>query len=100
MASTIAAAPDTRLHWVTQKNSQSPDFDEATGEFYFDRNPQWFPYILNYFRLGKVHFPVDICGTQFEEELQYWGIDERYIGEPFFRGRTWEFIFHIFENKA
>ena len=80
MASTIATAPDTRLYWVLQKKNHSSDYVDGTSEFYFDRNPQWFPYILNYFRLGKVHCPVDVCGAQFEEELQYWGIDERFIG--------------------
>ena len=80
MASTIAFAPDTRLYWVTQKKVQSTDYDPVTGEFFFDRNPLWFPYILNYYRLGKIHSPPDVCGTQFEEELQFWGIDESVIG--------------------
>ena len=80
MASTIAFAPDTRLYWVTQKKVQSTDYDPVTGEFFFDRNPLWFPYILNYYRLGKIHCPPDVCGTQFEEELQFWGIDESVIG--------------------
>nr|AIU98509.1 Kv3 family voltage-gated potassium channel protein [Polyorchis penicillatus] len=79
MASTIAFAPDTRLYWITQKKAQSPDYDPLTGEFFFDRNPIWFPYILNYYRLGKIHCPPDVCGSQFEEELQYWGIDESVI---------------------
>ncbi|XP_066918705.1 voltage-gated potassium channel KCNC1-like isoform X1 [Clytia hemisphaerica] len=79
MSSTISTSPDTRLYWTTQKRSQSPDYDATTGEFYFDRNPIWFPYILNYYRLGKIHCPVDVCGAQFEEELQYWGIEERFI---------------------
>ena len=81
MASTIAVAQDTRLYWITQKKNQSPDYDPVKEEFFFDRNPLWFPYILNYYRLGKIHCPVDVCGTQFEEELQYWGIDELNIGE-------------------
>ena len=88
MSSTISTSPDTRLYWTTQKRSQSPDYDAATGEFYFDRNPIWFPYILNYYRLGKIHCPVDVCGAQFEEELQYWGIEERFIGMQFFNLST------------
>ena len=31
--------------------------------------------------LGKLHCPMDICGPMFEEELTFWGIDERQI-EP------------------
>lgn len=26
---------------------------------------------------GKLHAPADICGPLFEEELQYWGLDEK-----------------------
>ena len=27
--------------------------------------------------LGKLHAPADICGPLFEEELNYWGLDEK-----------------------
>ena len=41
--------------------------------------PSRYSYILNYYRTGKMHCPVDVCGTLFEEELQFWGIDESVI---------------------
>ncbi|KAI8489582.1 Potassium voltage-gated channel sub C member 4 [Branchiostoma belcheri] len=37
--------------------------------------------ILNYYRTGKLHYPSEVCGPLFEEELAFWGIDERQI-EP------------------
>lgn len=37
--------------------------------------------ILNYYRTGKLHAPTDICGPLFEDELNFWGIDENQI-EP------------------
>lgn len=27
------------------------------------------------FRTGKLHYPLDVCGPLFEEELKYWGLD-------------------------
>ena len=33
------------------------------------------------FLLGKLHAPTDVCGPLFEEELAFWGIDEKQI-EP------------------
>ncbi|KAF6030257.1 hypothetical protein EB796_011429 [Bugula neritina] len=35
--------------------------------------------ILNYYRTGRLHIPADVCGPAFEEELLFWGIDEKQI---------------------
>nr|XP_056702059.1 potassium voltage-gated channel subfamily C member 2 isoform X2 [Euleptes europaea] len=48
----------------------------ACREFFFDRHPGVFAYVLNYYRTGKLHCPADVCGPLFEEELAFWGIDE------------------------
>ncbi|XP_017538920.1 potassium voltage-gated channel subfamily C member 2 isoform X2 [Pygocentrus nattereri] len=48
----------------------------ANNEFFFDRHPGVFAYVLNYYRTGKLHCPADVCGPLFEEELSFWGIDE------------------------
>ncbi len=37
--------------------------------------------ILNYYRTGKLHYPTDVCGPLFEEELEYWGLDSNQV-EP------------------
>ena len=39
------------------------------------RHPGVFAQILNYYRTGKLHYPTDVCGPLFEEELEYWGLD-------------------------
>ncbi|KAK6041165.1 hypothetical protein COOONC_21330 [Cooperia oncophora] len=31
--------------------------------------------ILNYYRTGKLHYPTNVCGPLFEEELEFWGLD-------------------------
>nr|XP_056700116.1 potassium voltage-gated channel subfamily C member 4 [Euleptes europaea] len=75
--STLRTLPGTRLAWLADPDSQSNfDFDGQSNEFFFDRHPGIFSYVLNYYRTGKLHCPADICGPLFEEELTYWGIDE------------------------
>ena len=29
--------------------------------------------------LGKLHYPTDVCGPLFEEELEYWGLDTNQV---------------------
>ncbi|XP_046375574.1 potassium voltage-gated channel subfamily C member 1-like [Haliotis rufescens] len=78
---TLKSIPDTRLSWLTETTAQNPDYDKASGEYFFDRHPGVFNMILNYYRTGRLHAPTDVCGPLFEEELAFWGIDEKQI-EP------------------
>lgn len=78
--STLRTLPGTRLAWLAETGAQdSSDSDAAppsATEFFFDRHPGIFAYVLNYYRTGKLHCPADVCGPLFEEELAFWGIDE------------------------
>lgn len=77
--STLRTLPGTRLAWLADPEPQvSSDSDAAppSAEFFFDRHPGIFAYVLNYYRTGKLHCPADVCGPLFEEELAFWGIDE------------------------
>nr|XP_005905099.1 PREDICTED: potassium voltage-gated channel subfamily C member 3 [Bos mutus] len=60
----------------TQSAAARFDYDPGADEFFFDRHPGVFAYVLNYYRTGKLHCPADVCGPLFEEELGFWGIDE------------------------
>ncbi|XP_069765541.1 voltage-gated potassium channel KCNC1-like [Narcine bancroftii] len=74
---TLKTLPGTRLSWLTEPDAFSNfDYDPKTDEFFFDRHPSVFAYVLNYYRTGKLHCPADVCGPLFEEELAFWGIDE------------------------
>ncbi|KAM9328133.1 voltage-gated potassium channel KCNC2 isoform 2-T2 [Pholidichthys leucotaenia] len=86
---TLRTLPGTRLavlassasdaDSVLEKLQQVPGFieyDARTNEYFFDRHPGVFAYVLNYYRTGKLHCPADVCGPLFEEELSFWGIDE------------------------
>ncbi|KAL5108823.1 Potassium voltage-gated channel protein Shal [Taenia crassiceps] len=49
-------------------------YNEITEEYFFDRDPQVFRYILNYYRTGRLHFPRSECVFVYEEELNFFGI--------------------------
>ncbi|KAM6957466.1 voltage-gated potassium channel KCNC1-like isoform 2-T2 [Aplochiton taeniatus] len=75
--STLKTLPGTRLSWLTEPDAFSNfDYDPKSDEFFFDRHPGTFAFILNYYRTGKLHCPNDVCGPLFEDELAFWGIDE------------------------
>ncbi|EDO45172.1 predicted protein [Nematostella vectensis] len=75
--STIRNYPDTRLYWVVENVTKAIDYHSEKIELFFDRHPKIFDQVLNYYRTGKLHCPNDVCGPLFEEELAYWGIDEK-----------------------
>ncbi|XP_055338381.1 potassium voltage-gated channel protein Shal-like [Paramacrobiotus metropolitanus] len=56
-------------------------YDEDTAEYYFDRDPEMFRHILNYYRTGKLHFPKHECIALFDEELTFFGIQPDIIGD-------------------
>lgn len=33
------------------------------------------------YRTGKLHYPTNVCGPLFEEELEFWGLDSNQV-EP------------------
>jgi hypothetical protein len=76
--STLNLIPESRLANLSATNS---DYDQNKNEYFFDRHPGAFIAILNYYRTGKLHSPRDLCGNQFYEELDYWGITQ-YAIEP------------------
>ncbi|CAH8495150.1 unnamed protein product [Schistosoma intercalatum] len=45
-----------------------------TKEYYFERDPEVFRFILSYLRRGELHLPHGMCGPLVEKELDDWGI--------------------------
>ena len=81
--------PATRLSKLTP---QLANYDSVLNEYFFDRHPGVFMEILNYYRTGgvdslidhlpgKLHYPMNVCGPLFEEELHFWGIETNQV-EP------------------
>ncbi|XP_063702612.1 potassium voltage-gated channel protein Shaw-like [Culicoides brevitarsis] len=75
---TLKKIPATRLSRLTE---QLANYDPVLNEYFFDRHPGVFAQVLNYYRTGKLHYPIDVCGPLFEEELEFWGLDSNQV-EP------------------
>lgn len=73
---TLKKIPATRLSRLTEA---SVNYDPILNEYFYDRHPGVFAQVLNYYRTGKLHYPTDVCGPLFEEELDFWGLDSNQV---------------------
>jgi len=73
---TLRKIPATRLSRLTEALA---NYDPVLNEYFFDRHPGVFAQILNYYRTGKLHYPTNVCGPLFEEELEFWGLDANQV---------------------
>lgn len=73
---TLKKIPATRLSRLTEALA---NYDPVLNEYFFDRHPGVFAQILNYYRTGKLHYPTNVCGPLFEEELEFWGLDSNQV---------------------
>ncbi|KAL9959465.1 hypothetical protein ACROYT_G032791 [Oculina patagonica] len=48
-------------------------YDDRRKEYFLDRDPYLFKFVLNYYRYGKLHCSQEDCPAAFEEELQFYG---------------------------
>lgn len=84
-SNTLSRFPDTRLarllHCQTKESilELCDDYDDKEKEFYFDRNPALFPYVLNFYNTGRLHVMAELCIFSFSQEIEYWGINELFI---------------------
>uniref|UniRef100_A0A3Q3CML6 Potassium voltage-gated channel subfamily D member 3 n=1 Tax=Haplochromis burtoni TaxID=8153 RepID=A0A3Q3CML6_HAPBU len=74
---TLDRYPDTLL------GSSEKDFfyNEEIKEYFFDRDPDAFRSILNFYRTGKLHYPRHECISAYDEELTFFGIIPEIIGD-------------------
>uniref|UniRef100_A0A8C2WC47 A-type voltage-gated potassium channel KCND1 n=1 Tax=Cyclopterus lumpus TaxID=8103 RepID=A0A8C2WC47_CYCLU len=74
---TLDRYPDTLL------GSSEKDFfyNEEIKEYFFDRDPDAFRSILNFYRTGKLHYPRHQCISAYDEELIFFGIIPEIIGD-------------------
>lgn len=82
---TLKKIPATRLSRLTEA---LVNYDPVLNEYFYDRHPGVFAQVLNYYRTGKLHYPVDVCGPLFEQELEFWGLDSNQVGFVSSRTRT------------
>ncbi|KAJ8290229.1 hypothetical protein GJAV_G00010270 [Gymnothorax javanicus] len=83
--STLLRFPHTRLGRLLGCRSEEEilelcdDYSGAEQEYYFDRNPRFFRYVLNFYHTGKIHLMEELCIISFSQEIEYWGIKELYL---------------------
>ncbi|XP_034015471.1 potassium voltage-gated channel subfamily S member 3a [Thalassophryne amazonica] len=77
--------PQTRLGRLLYCRSKEAilelcdDFCPSEMEYYFDRNPHFFWYVLNFYLTGKIHLVDGLCVVSFCQEIEYWGIKEQHL---------------------
>ncbi|KAM8915007.1 delayed-rectifier potassium channel regulatory subunit KCNS1 isoform 3-T3 [Spinachia spinachia] len=68
---TLRRFPNTRLGKLLSCDSEEDilqvcdDYDVQQKEFYFDRNPALFPYVLHFYQTGKLHIMEELCVFSF-----------------------------------
>ncbi|CAD5226564.1 unnamed protein product [Bursaphelenchus xylophilus] len=67
---TLEKFPETLLG----SNEKEFFYDEETGEYFFDRDPDLFRHVLTFYRTGKLHYPKHECLMAYDEELSFFGI--------------------------
>ncbi|XP_016080273.1 PREDICTED: potassium voltage-gated channel subfamily S member 3 isoform X2 [Miniopterus natalensis] len=83
--STLLRFPHTRLGKLLACRSEEAilelcdDYSVADREYYFDRNPSLFRYVLNFYYTGKLHVMEELCVFSFCQEIEYWGINELFL---------------------
>ncbi|XP_076469146.1 LOW QUALITY PROTEIN: potassium voltage-gated channel protein Shal-like [Babylonia areolata] len=96
---TLEKYPDTLLG----SNEKEFFFDEESREYFFDRDPDLFRHILNYYRTGHLHYPKHECISAYDEELAFFGIMPEIIGDccyEDYRDRKRENSERLMDDKA
>ncbi|XP_078131163.1 delayed-rectifier potassium channel regulatory subunit KCNS3-like [Sander vitreus] len=77
--------PHTRLARLLRCQSEAAilelcdDYSLSEKEYYFDRNPQVFLCVLNFYHTGCIHMMEEVCVFSFSQEIEYWGIQELHL---------------------
>ena len=84
--STLMRFPDSLLG---SAEAMKQFYDEQRKEYFLDRDPYLFKFVLNYYRFGKLHFSQEDCPAAFEEELQFYGFSIYDVNDC-----CWEYCTH------
>jgi hypothetical protein len=91
-AETLKTFPDSKLARLNDNQKGAFDFKEE--EYFFDRDPNLFSYILDSYRKGAIHLPKEICGTTFKAELEFWDVSPRHVASC-----CWEALYRSEDDK-
>ncbi|KAL4230879.1 hypothetical protein ACF0H5_011253 [Mactra antiquata] len=75
---TLRSVPDTRLAEIS---TNSQEFLPDQNVYFFDRNPEFFNFVLDFYRTGELHIPKHVCGAAIRNELEFWQIQPASIAD-------------------
>lgn len=71
---TVNKYPETFLATLISERNSATAVKDETGAYFVDRNPQLFPFVLDFYRTDKVVFPTIVSKEDFVAELKFWKI--------------------------
>jgi hypothetical protein len=72
---TLLKYPQTLLGTMfSERNEKLAKAQDPNGEYFFDRDPDLFPVILNFYRTGKVSIPPHVSREAVIAELDYFQV--------------------------
>ncbi|XP_045159630.1 potassium voltage-gated channel protein Shaw-like [Mercenaria mercenaria] len=88
---TLRKIEHTRLSRLAEQHEFS---DSQKEVYFFDRHPAVFNSIIDFYRSGELHVPLEVCGAVVKRELDYWQITENHI-----KSCCWRNYRSYIENK-
>lgn len=76
--STLSRFPGSRLTELTPEDSA---FDPEEGEYFFDKSPALFGFIIDGYRTGRLHVPHCTCGPYLSQEMEFWALSEHVLAD-------------------
>ncbi|CAL1530326.1 unnamed protein product, partial [Lymnaea stagnalis] len=73
---TLKNVPNSRLSRLASLHMSS---GKGKQEYFFDRHPAVFNSIIDFYRTGELHVPLEVCGAVVKRELDFWQIEELQI---------------------
>ncbi|XP_045160138.1 potassium voltage-gated channel protein Shaw-like [Mercenaria mercenaria] len=89
--STLQNIPDTRLSNLAERHVFA---EQQKDVYFFDRHPAVFNSVIDFYRTGELHVPLEVCGAVVKRELDYWQINENHI-----KSCCWRTYRSYIENK-
>ena len=71
---TLAKDKKSFLHRLCQEDPDLPSLKDENGAYLIDRDPRYFPVILNYLRHGKLIVEPNLCVEGVEEEAEFYNL--------------------------
>lgn len=86
LGSKFSKFPNTKLGRLTK---DAPEYNEQLDEYFIDRNPMVFHFILDFYDRGELHLPKTLCAGSIKNELKFWEIHENVL-----RSCCWKTRYH------